>query len=72
MKNHLLLFALLLLPLAGKAQYKVFDDVLYYLDDYTLTARVEGSENKEISGNVNIPETIVYYGHFYRVTSIVS
>ena len=72
MKNHLLLFALLLLPLAGKAQYKVFDDVLYYLDDYTLTARVEGSENKEISGNVNIPETIVYYGHFYRVTSIAS
>ena len=72
MKNHLLLFALLLLPLTGKAQYKVFDDVLYYLDDYTLTARVEGSENKEISGNVNIPETIVYYGHFYRVTSIVS
>lgn len=72
MKNHLLLFAFLLLPMAVKAQYEVFDDVLYYLDDYTLTARVEGSENKEISGNVNIPETIVYYGHFYRVTSIVS
>ena len=60
MKNHLLLFAFLLLPMAVKAQYEVFDDVLYYLDDYTLTARVEGSENKEISGNVNIPETIVY------------
>ena len=72
MKNHLLLFALLLLPLAGKAQFEVFDNILYYLDDYTLTARVEGSDNKDISGNVNIPETIRYNGHFYSVTSIAS
>lgn len=72
MKNHLLLFAFLLLPMAVKAQYEVFDDVLYYLDDYTLTARVEGSENKEISGNVDIPETVTYQSHVYSVTSIAS
>ena len=72
MKTKLLLLALLLLPLAGKAQYEVFDDVVYYLDDYTLTARVEGSENKEISGNVDIPETVTYQSHVYSVTSIAS
>ena len=72
MKKVLLSLALILLPLAGKAQFEVFDDVLYYLDDYTLTARVEGSDNKDISGNVNIPETIRYNGHFYSVTSIAS
>lgn len=72
MKKNLLLFALLLLPLAGKAQHEVFDDVVYYLDDYTLTARVEGSENKEISGNVDIPETVTYQSHVYSVTSIAS
>ena len=72
MKTKLLLLALMLLPLAGKAQYEVFDDVVYYLDDYTLTARVEGSENKEISGNVDIPETVTYQSHVYSVTSIAS
>lgn len=70
--KYLIIFALLLLPLAGKAQYGVFDDVLYFFDDYTLTARVEGTENMEISGNVNIPETIRYDGHVYSVTSIAS
>jgi hypothetical protein len=72
MKKHLLLFALLLLPLAVNAQYEVFDDILYYFDDYTLTARVEGPENKEINGKVDIPETIRYNGYVYSVTSIAS
>ena len=70
--KYLIIFALLLLPLAGKAQYGVFDDVLYYFDDYTLTARVEGTENMDIKGKVDIPETIRYDGHVYSVTSIAS
>ena len=70
--KYLIIFALLLLPLAGKAQYGVFDDVLYYFDDYTITARVEGTENMDIKGKVDIPETIRYDGHVYSVTSIAS
>ncbi len=61
-----------MLPLTVKAQLEVFDDVLYFLDDYTLTARVEGSENSEISGNIDIPETLTYNGNIYSVTSIAS
>ena len=56
-----LLFILLFLPMLSltvKAQYVVLDDVLYYLDDETLTARVAGNESKKISGIVDIPETV--------------
>lgn len=73
MKRKLFFFLfLLMLPLAVHAQFAVFDDVLYFLDDYTLTARVEGSENKEINGNIDIPETVTYNGYVYSVTSIAS
>ena len=67
-----ILVFLSMLPLAVKAQYEVIDDVIYFLDEVTLTARVEGSDNKEIGGNVDIPETITYEGHDYSVTSIYS
>ena len=74
MKRTLLFILLFLpmLPLEVKAQFEVFDDILYYFDDYTLTARVEGSENKEINGNIDIPDSITYKGYVYNVTSIAS
>ena len=68
-----LLFILLFLPMLSltvKAQYVVLDDVLYYLDDETLTARVAGNESKKISGIVDIPETVSNNDNIYSVTSI--
>ena len=72
MKKIFILLALMLLPLAVNAQFVVFDGVLYFFDDYSLTARVEGAENIEISGGIEIPNTIRYNGHNFIVTSIAS
>ncbi len=70
-----LLFILIfssMLPLAVKAQLylKTIDGIDYYLNQKTLTAKVQGSINKEISGNVDIPETVTFDGYVYSVTCI--
>lgn len=70
-----LLFILIfssMLPLAVKAQFyfKTIDGIDYYLNQKTLTAKVQGSINKEISGNVDIPETVTFDGYVYSVTCI--
>ena len=61
-----------MLPLAGQAQYALFDNIAYFLDDLTYTARVVGCEDTEIIENVDIPETVTYDGHDFSVTCIAS
>ena len=73
--KRILLFILIfssMLPLAVKAQFylKTIDGIDYYLNQKTLTAKVQGSINKEISGNFDIPETVTFDGYVYSVTCI--
>ena len=74
MKKILLLFASVLLSLPSWAGIKI-GDLYYNLDDSSMTAEVtaesyEQDNYKDLSGALSIPETVVYNGKTYSVTSI--
>ena len=68
----LILFFSSMIQLTVKAHSEIFDNIVYQLNDVSLTAKVERCENSEISGNLDIPETVTYDGYVYSVTSIAS
>ena len=73
MKKNLLLFVLMLLPLAASADYNVVINGIYYLlNSTTEKAEVRGDlyGPNFYKGNVVIPETVTYEGTEYSVTSI--
>ena len=68
-KLILLLFLLVILPLAASAVSVEKDGLYYVLNSKTKTASVKSNPN-EYSGTINIPESITYNGVLYDVTSI--
>ena len=71
MKKQLLLFALMLLPMVASAEEVQIDSLWYNLD--TKTKRAEVIQNKSIgyySGDIDIPDVIIYQDVEYSVTSI--
>ena len=71
-RTFLILFFSSMIQLTVKAHSEIFDNIVYQLNDVSLTAKVERCENSEISGNLDIPETVTYDGYVYSVTSIAS
>ena len=71
-RTFLILFFSSMIQLTVKAHSEIFDNIVYQLNDVSLTAKVERCENGEISGNLDIPETVTYDGYVYSVTSIAS
>ena len=76
MKKQLLLFILMLLPMIASARAVEIDGIYYNLDNQTKTAEVTYHPNKltgsRYSGQIVIPNTVVYEGTTYNVTSIGS
>ena len=76
MKNFFLLLTLLCLSLSARAHDAKVDGIFYNLDadDKTATVTFKGdspdSYDNEYSGNVVIPETVIYNGITYSVTSL--
>ena len=76
MKNYLLLLTLLCLSLSARAHDAEVDGIFYNLDAANKTATVtfkgkySGSSYDEYSGDVVIPETVIYNGITYSVTSL--
>ena len=66
MKKLTLLFILTILPLWAKAYY-IIDGIYYNLNETAKTASVTTGQ---YSANVFIPESVVYNGSNYAVTSI--
>ena len=71
-RTFIILFFSSMIQLTVKAHSEIFDNIVYQLNDVSLTAKVERCENIEISGNLDIPETVTYDGNVYSVTSIAS
>ena len=76
MKNYFLLLTLLCLSLSARAHDVEVDGIFYNLDAASKTATVtfRGDNyyafNDEYSGDVVIPETVIYNGITYSVTSV--
>ena len=76
MKNYFLLLTLLCLSLSARAHDAEVDGIFYNLDadNKTATVTFQGdnydSYNNEYSGDVVIPETVIYNGITYSVTSL--
>ena len=76
MKNYLLLLTLLCLSLSARAHDAEVDGIFYNLNAANKTATVtfkgyfSGTYNNEYSGDVVIPETVIYNGITYSVTSL--
>ena len=76
MKNYLLLLTLLCLSLSARAHDAEVDGIFYNLDAANKTATVtfkgyfSATYNNEYSGDVVIPETVIYNGITYSVTSL--
>ena len=76
MKNYFLLLTLLCLSLSAWAHDAEVDGIFYNLDAANKTATVtfkgkySGSYYDEYSGDVVIPETVIYNGITYSVTSL--
>ena len=68
MKQSILSILFLLLPVLASADAVEIDGIYYFLD-YVENAKVTLNPNK-YSGDVVIPETVVYYDQIYNVTSI--
>ena len=69
-RTFFILFFSSMIQLTVKAHSEIFDNIVYQLNDVSLTAKVERCENSEISGNLDIPETVTYDGYVYSVTCI--
>ena len=69
MKKHLLLFAMMLLPLVASAEKVEIDGIYYNLITKGNIAEVISNPNK-YKGNVAIPETVAYQDVSYSVISI--
>ena len=78
MKNFFLLLTLLSLSLSARAHDAEVDGIFYNLDAVNKTATVTykgdnyGSYDNEYSGDVVIPETVIYNGITDSVTSLES
>ena len=76
MNKFFLLLTLLCLSLSARAHDAKVDGIFYNLDadDKTATVTFKGdspdSYDNEYSGNVVIPETVIYNGITYSVTSL--
>ena len=76
MKKYFLLLTLLCLSLSARAHDAEVDGIFYNLDadNKTATVTFQGdnydSYNNEYSGDVVIPETVIYNGITYSVTSL--
>ena len=76
MKNYFLLLTLLCLSLSARAHNAEVDGIFYNLDSANKTATVTfkgigwSSYDNEYSGDVVIPETVIYNGITYSVTSV--
>ena len=76
MKNYFLLLTLLCLSLSARAHDAEVDGIFYDLnaDNKTATVTFKGryydSYDNEYSGDVVIPETVIYNGITYSVTSL--
>ena len=81
MKKHLLLFAMILLPLVASAhdiEVKNADDVTIYYNyinngtelEVTFRGNDYNTYSKEYQGNVVIPEEVTYMNRTRKVTSI--
>ena len=76
MNKCFLLLTLLCLSLSARAHDAEVDGIFYNLDADDKTATVTfkgdspGSYDNEYSGNVVIPETVIYNGITYSVTSL--
>ena len=69
MKKHLLLFAMILLPLVASAEPVEIDGIYYNLVTKAKQAEVTSNPNK-YTGSVVIPEKVTYENVEYSVTSI--
>ena len=69
MKQQLLFFVMMLLPIQANADPVEKNGIYYTLDIKTLTATVTNGSNR-YQGNVNIPKTIWINGTTYNVTTI--
>ena len=69
MKKHLLLFAMILLPLVASADPVEINGIYYNLITKIKKAEVTSNPNK-YTGSVVIPETVSYQDVTYSVTSI--
>ena len=70
MKKNLLLFVLMLLPLAASADYTVEIDGIYYILKPATEEAVVTSHPNSYKGEVVIPETVTFRGTEHSVTSI--
>ena len=71
MKKHLLLFAMILLPLVASADAVEINGIYYNLVSKIQEAEVTSNPNK-YTGSVVIPEKVTYENVEYSVTSIGS
>ena len=69
MKKQLLFFAMILLPMVASADAVEIDGIYYNLIDKNKSAEVIGNANL-YSGDINIPETVLFQENYYTVTSI--
>ena len=72
MNKFFLLLTLLCLSLSARAHDAEIDGIFYNLDAANKTATVtyDGEYNNAYSGDVVIPETVIYNGITYSVTSV--
>ena len=72
MKNLLIILVLSILPLMAGAEPVEIDGIFYILNEEGHTAIVTSNPNTDgfYSGDVTIPETVIYNGVNYTITSI--
>lgn len=70
MKKHLLLLAMMLLPMAAGAEEAEIGGIFYELISTTKEAKVKKKPSGIYAGCVAIPESVAHGGEMYSVTSI--